>query len=144
MASIVQDFPGRFDFSRFPGLAQNGHAEPVLGCPLWGEYRKWSSQLIHCSRPNVVEHGKRHITHVAVSVLHHLHVDAKRVRKLCRKERITPFEAIDKHLKRRNHGCAVSRYASPSGESFPFRHSLPPFNASLLAGSILEGILATR
>src|SRR3984957_1090563 len=86
------------------------------------EYRNRSLQLIQCSRPNVVEHGKRHVTYVALSVLHHLHVDAKRVRKLSRKECVTLFKAIDEYLKRRNHGGAASRYHFTFGAQFSLWH----------------------
>ena len=67
-----------------------------------------------------MEHCKRHVTHVALSALHHLHVNAKRVGKLSWKERIALFKAIDENLKRSNHGGAVGRYDLTFGCKFPF------------------------
>jgi hypothetical protein len=79
-----------------------------------------------------MEHGKRHVTHVTSFALHHLHVDAERVRKLPRKECITLFKAIDKHLKRRYHGGAVSRDDFTFGCKFFLLASFSPFRSRSL------------
>jgi hypothetical protein len=61
-----------------------------------------------------VEHCKGHVAYVTLFALHHFHVDAKRVRKLSRLNRVVLFKAVDKHLE-----CRVyAAMTSPSGESF--------------------------
>jgi hypothetical protein len=42
-----------------------------------------------------MEHCKRHVTHVALSALHHFHVDAQGFRKLSRPHRVILFKATD-------------------------------------------------
>lgn len=54
-----------------------------------------------------MKHSKHHVTHVAFSALNHFHVHSERIGKLPREQRITLFEAIDKHLERRDHGGSV-------------------------------------
>jgi hypothetical protein len=78
--------------------------------------------LVECCRPNVMEHRKRHVTHVTFSALHHFHVDAKCVRILSRKECVTLFKTIDEHLKGRNPGGSVSCYNFAFGRKFSFWH----------------------
>jgi hypothetical protein len=54
-----------------------------------------------------MEHRERHVANVALSALHHFHIDAKRVGKLPRPQRVALFQAVDENLERRNHGGAV-------------------------------------
>lgn len=72
-----------------------------------GKGTRWLScareRLILCSRPNVVEHCKGHVAYVTFSAFHHFHVDAKRVRKLSRQNRVVLFKAVDKNLECRDH-----------------------------------------
>jgi hypothetical protein len=66
-------------------------------------------RLIQCGRSNVMEHRERHVTHVARSTLHHLHVDVQRFGKLSWQQGVALLETVDEHLERGDHSRPLIR-----------------------------------
>lgn len=55
----------------------------------------------------LVEHCKRHVAYVTFSTLRHFHIDAKRIGKLSRQQRVTLLKAVDEDLECRDYGSIL-------------------------------------
>ena len=78
-------------------------------CPVRGGQSAFSgAALIQCRRPNITEHGKRHVAHFALVALDRLHADGERGGELSGMDCFILLKTTDEHLKRRDHGGSVS------------------------------------
>jgi TolB-like protein len=80
-------------------------------------------KLAHCALElHPVEHCNGHVAYVTLPALHHFHVDAKRVWKLPRLNRVVLFKAVDKHRECRDHSGAVCGDDLTFGRELPLGH----------------------